>query len=75
MSNILAISFVNVDTSEILFHKVDDFNLELDRTDKSLHCLLDKFIELVKRSDTFKSDTFSLEFRSYRSHKQLELPF
>lgn len=74
MSNILAISFVNVDTSEILFHKVDDFNLELDRTDKSLHCLLDKFIELVKCSDSF-SDTFSLEFRSYRSHKQLELPF
>lgn len=73
---LIGLNISNIDTGELLAHNVKEYELDSKDYIKRLHILLDSYIDVLKNfryGD--KEDNFSFEFRSYRSHKDLELPF
>lgn len=74
--NVICSSLVNVDTSEISIHTIKDYDLSVEEHRQRLHRQLDCFISMLLLDNSRDShDTYSMEFRSYRRHEELELPF
>lgn len=66
----IGVQLVDVDTGELRFHKVRDVMLDNDKDLESLRLSLDAFIRMLR-----DKPEMCIEFRGYKSHEQLELPF
>lgn len=66
----ICVQLCDIDTGELRFHKVRDVLLDNDRDLESLRLSLDAFIRMLR-----DKPEMCIEFRGYRSHEQLKLPF
>lgn len=72
----LATTITNTDTGEVIHHRIDDYDFDIKAHKEYIKVAFRIFFDKIRKVEPLPShDCFSIEFRTYRSHQELELPF